>query len=159
MRKLLSSGLVVFAGVVSAPEAVSVAQTFATGLADYRPDPRLASLQNFFQRQGDCPAAQFSHAFLAAADGNDLDWRLLPSISFVESTGGKWARNNNLFGWDAGRAVFPSMTAGIYKVGYHLGNSALYRDKNLDELLATYNPHLGYVQKVKSVMRRIAPEQ
>jgi len=158
MRKLLSSGLVVFAGVMSAPESVSIAQTFAVGLADYRHDPRLASLQNFFGRRCDCPAAQLSHVFLEAADGYNLDWRLLPSISFVESTGGKRARNNNLFGWDNGRAEFPSMTASIHAVGYRLANSERYKDKNIDELLATYNPHLDYVQKVKSIMRRIAPE-
>jgi len=158
MKNLLSSGLVVFAGVMSAPESVSIAQTFATGMTDYRHDPRLASLQNFFRRQCDCPAARLSHVFLEAADGYDLDWRLLPSISFVESTGGKWSRNNNLFGWDSGRAVFPSMAASIHAVGYRLANSELYRDKDIDELLATYNPNLDYRQKVKSVMRRIAPK-
>jgi len=157
MRKLLSSGLVVFAGVVSAPESVSIAQTLATGPADYRHDPRLRTLQNFF-RQCDCPAAQLSHVFLEAADGYDLDWRLLPSISIVESTGGKWARNNNLLGWDAGRAVYPSLTAGIHAVGYRLANSELYRGKSIDELLATYNPNLDYGLKVKSLMRRIARE-
>ena len=157
MRKLLSGGLVVFAGVVSAPKAVSVAQTVATTLADYREDPRLASLQKFFRRQGDCPAGALSHVFLQAADGYDLDWRLLPSISFVESTGGKRARNNNLFGWDSGRAAFPSMTASIHAVGYQLANSRLYRAKGLDAILATYNPKVEYAQKVKSVMRQIAP--
>ncbi|MCU1238172.1 MAG: hypothetical protein JWP63_6139, partial [Candidatus Solibacter sp.] len=29
----------------------------------------------------------------------------------------------------------------------------------LDSLLATYNPSLEYVQKVKSVMRRISPSE
>jgi len=143
---------------MSAPESVSIARTLGARLADYREDPRFAALQNFFRQQGDCPAAEFSQAFLEAADGNDLDWRLLPSISFVESTGGKWARNNNLFGWDAGRATFPTMTAGIHAVGYRLAKSELYRDKSIDELLATYNPNLDYGQKVKSVMRRIAPQ-
>ena len=75
-----------------------------------------------------------------AADHNALDWRLLPSLSYVESTGGKSARHNNLFGWDSGRAHFPSPIAGIHTVGYYLSHSDLYKDKALDKLLATYNP-------------------
>ena len=64
---------------------------------------RLARLQAFFGKS-DCPAKAYSDEFLTTADRYDLDWRLLPSISYVESTGGKSARNNNLFGWDSGRA-------------------------------------------------------
>ena len=84
---------------------------------------------------------------------------LLPSLSFVESTGGKSAHNNNLFGWDSGHAQFASPVAGIHAVGYRLSHSELYKDKELDKLLATYNPHAGYGRKVKSVMRRIAPSE
>src|SRR5690242_17848024 len=63
-------------------------------------DPRLLKLQKFFA-DTDAPARALSHVFLSEADQYDLDWRLLPSISFVESTGGKAARNNNMFGWDS----------------------------------------------------------
>jgi hypothetical protein len=97
--------------------------------------------------------------FLQAADDFALDWRLLPSISYVETTGGKAARSNNLFGWDSGRAHFPSATAGIHAVAYHLAHSLLYKNKNLDKLLATYNRSAAYGRKVKSVMRRIAPSE
>jgi len=83
----------------------------------------------------------------------------LPSLSFVESTGGKSARHNNLFGWDSGKAHFPSPVAGIHAVGYRLAYSDLYKDKKLDKLLATYNPNVEYGRKVKSIMRRIAPSE
>jgi hypothetical protein len=73
----------------------------------------------------------------------------------VESTCGKLARNNNLFGWDSGRTDFPSMTAGIHQVGYRLANSRFYKNKELNELLVTYNPNAGYADRVKSVMERI----
>ena len=86
-----------------------------------------------------------------------LDWRLLPSLSYIESTGGKAARNNNFFGWDSGRAEFATPSAAIHEVGYRLAHSVLYRDKDLDALLSTYNPLPEYAQKVKSVMRQIAP--
>ena len=157
MRRILSHGLVVFAGVVS-PVALSPWQAPPTPVPDYRNDPRAETLRRFFD-QSACPAAQYTLAFLEAADRYELDWRLLPSISFVESTGGKSAPNNNLFGWKSGRAHFPSPVAGIHAVGYRLAYSSLYRDKSLDELLATYNPDAAYPRKVKSVMRRIAPTE
>jgi hypothetical protein len=93
------------------------------------------------------------------ADQNNLDWRLLPSISFVESGGGREARNNNLFGWDGGRAIYSSIRAGIHDVAERLGNSKLYRDKGVDEILRTYNPNTHYTGVVKSVMRRISPSE
>ena len=158
MRKLLTSGMAVFAGMVSLPADVSNQQTKTSPMADHRPDPRLKTLQKFFRKAG-CPAQKYSAVFLEAADTYDLDWRLLPSISFVESTGGKAAKNNNLFGWDSGRAEFPSPIAGIHTVGYRLAHSELYRDKDVDQILATYNPNVEYAEKVKSVMRRISPSE
>src|SRR5581483_3772961 len=130
MRKLLTSGLVL-AGVVSLPSKISKEPTPAA--ADYRLDARLKTLQKFFHK-GDCPAQKYSQVFLEAADAYDLDWRLLPSISFVESTGGKAAKNNNLFGWESGRASFDSPAAGIHMVGYRLTHSPLYRDKDVDQI-------------------------
>jgi hypothetical protein len=158
MKKLLTGGLVFFAGVVSMPLPVSPFHVPRHTPPEYRQDPRAETLKGFFA-QCECPAVQYTGAFLEAADHYDLDWRLLPSLSFVESTGGKLARNNNMFGWDSGRAQFPTPTASIYAVADRLANSDLYRDKNLDEILATYNPDADYAGKVKSVMRRIAPVQ
>ena len=155
MRKLLCSGLFVVAGMIGDPPAVS---PHALSGSNYQGDPRLAALKNFFRKAG-CPAEKYAHVFLQAADDYQLDWRLLPSISFVESTGGKAARNNNLFGWDSGNARFASPWAGIHTVGFKLANSRRYKDKELDELLAIYNPYDGYGQKVKSVMRRISPAE
>ena len=156
MLKLLTSGMFVV-GMVSVPVALSPHQSPAPP-PDYRNDPRLESLRTFF-RNAACPAEHYATAFLEAADHYQLDWRLLPSLSYVESTGGKSARHNNLFGWDSGKAHFPSPVAGIHAVAYRLAHSDLYKDKKLDKLLATYNPNVEYGRKVKSVMRRIAPSE
>ena len=156
MLRIMTSGMFVM-GLVTSPAVLSPRQAPAPA-PDYRRDPRLVTLRNFFHN-ADCPAEQYSAAFLEAADFNELDWRLLPSLSYVETTGGKSARNNNLFGWDSGRASFPSPVAAIRAVGYRLSHSILYKDKKLDKLLATYNPNVEYRQKVKSVMRRIAPSE
>jgi hypothetical protein len=145
-------------GVVSAPVPVSPRMVSAPLTREYTSDPRLAPLRQFFTRT-ECPAAAYAVDFLIVADEFALDWRLLPSLSFIESTGGKASHYNNLFGWDSGRAHFSSPSAAIHSVGSHLAQSALYRSKSLDEILATYNPERDYVQKVKSVMRRIATVQ
>jgi hypothetical protein len=152
MRRLLSS--VVFAGMVAVPAAVAPYRDEPQ--ADYKKDPRFKKLQTFFSKS-DCPAEDYAEVFLDAADRYDLDWRLLPSLSFIESTGGKLAKHNNLFGWGGKR--FPSPMAAIHMVGYRLANSSLYKDKNLDALLSTYNPAAGYPRLVKTVMRRIAPAE
>jgi hypothetical protein len=157
LKKLITSGMFVV-GMVSLPVAMSSRQATATPAPDYRNDPRLSTLRNFFHK-ADCPAERYAEAFLEAADSNALDWRLLPSLSFVESTGGKNAQHNNIFGWDSGRAHFPNPIAGIHAVGYHLSHSDRYRAKGLDRLLAIYNPNLDYVRKVKSVMRQISPSE
>jgi Mannosyl-glycoprotein endo-beta-N-acetylglucosaminidase len=158
MRRWFSSGLAVFAGMVAIPAEFSTDQGPAVPVRDYRTDPRLESLRRFFEKAA-CPALAYSKAFLEAADRYALDWRLLPSISMVESTGGKAASHNNLFGWDSGRAQFSSPAAGIHAVGYRLAHSDLYRNKDTDEILATYNPNDGYDDKVKQVMRSIALSQ
>jgi hypothetical protein len=146
-----------FAGFSSLPTAVSDASVCIPA-PEHHGDPRLDSLQRFFAK-GECPVGDLSQEFLAAADDHDLDWRLLPSISFIESTGGKAARGNNIFGWDNGLARFASVRAGIHVVAYRLATSELYRDKDLDGILMTYNPGADYAGKVKSVMRHIAPAE
>jgi len=157
MRRFVTGG-VFCAGVVFLPIAMSPTQSAGTTRPDYRNDARLESLRRFFH-QGACPVEAVAEVFLETADAYDLDWRLLPSLSFVESAGGKGARYNNMFGWDSGRAQFPSVTAGIHEVGYRLSHSDLYRAKSLDQLLLTYNPNPDYGPVVKSVMQRIHPTE
>jgi hypothetical protein len=157
MKKFLP-GLAVFAGIVSGPAGPAVEGPRTAPVPEYRSDPRMSALKGFF-RKFECPAADYVNAFLEAADDYDLDWRLLPSISYVESSGGKLARFNNIFGWDSGRAQFSTPAAGIHEVGYRLAYSSLYRDKDTDAILATYNPVAGYAAKVKMVMRLIAPAE
>jgi len=160
MRKLFSNGLAVFAGVVSCPIPGSHATAAKPPAAEHRSepakDPRLTCLRAFFG-QGHCPAGRLSSVFLEASDMYGLDWRLLPSLSYLETSGGKWASNNNLFGWNSGRAVFSSAAACIRSVARSLASSALYKGKNVDEILKVYNQRANYARKVKDVMRRIAP--
>ena len=75
------------AGLLAAPATVSV-QQYQESPAVKQNDPRLSKLQKYFGDR-DCPLRDSAKDFLIAADQNELDWRLLPSISIIESSGGK----------------------------------------------------------------------
>jgi hypothetical protein len=148
--------ILLIAGLLVAPCGISLGQYQPHPTVDFK-DPRLSRLKQFFAERG-CPLSEAAVDFLIAADQNHLDWRLLPSISMIESSGGKDYRNNNIFGWDSSRGSFPSVQAGIHFVASKLAKSKLYRGKNLESKLQTYNPLPDYVARVKAVMRALGPE-
>jgi hypothetical protein len=141
------------AGLLAAPATVSVQQYHASPAVKQN-DPRLSQLQKYFGDR-DCPLRDAAKDFLIAADQNELDWRLLPSISIIESSGGKDYRNNNVFGWDSCKERFTSVRAGIHYVAAQLGQSRRYKGKDIDSKLQMYNPLPEYSQRVKAVMRAI----
>jgi hypothetical protein len=141
------------AGLLAAPATVSVQQHTASPTVKQN-DPRLSRLQKFFGDR-DCPLRSSAKDFLLAADQNQLDWRLLPSISIIESSGGKAYTNNNVFGWGSCKEKFTSVRAGIHYVAAQLGRSRRYKDKDTDSKLQIYNPLPDYSQRVKAVMRAI----
>jgi hypothetical protein len=141
------------AGLLAAPATVSVQQYHASPAVKQN-DPRLSQLQKYFGDR-DCPLRDSAKDFLIAADQNELDWRLLPSISIIESSGGKDYRNNNVFGWASCKERFTSVRAGIHYVAAQLGQSRRYKGKDIDSKLQMYNPLPEYSQRVKAVMRAI----
>lgn len=155
MIRKVSRGLVLMAGLLLVQQPADPGPRPEPAGPDPR-DPRLFCVRQFFVTR-DCPAYVYAADFIAAADENGLDWRLLPSISFVESTGGKTARNNNMFGWDNCDQWFASSREGIYHVAGRLANSRLYRKKSVSQLLRTYNPKPEYARIVLSVMNQLGP--
>src|SRR5205085_2353606 len=75
------------------------------------PDPRTVRLKKFLSRLH-CPVTYLAEDFIHAADENHLDWRLLPSISIIEASGGQAYKNNNTFDLGAGPHLCPTVTAG-----------------------------------------------
>jgi hypothetical protein len=144
------------AGLLAAPSTVSIQQHQVLPTVKQN-DPRLSRLQKFFGDR-DCPLRESANDFLIAADQNQLDWRLLPSISIIESSGGKDYTNNNVFGWDSCKEKFTSVRAGIHFVAAQLGKSTRYKGKDIDRKLQLYNPLPEYSQKVKAVMRAIGSQ-
>ena len=120
-------------------------------------DLRILRLKRFFARLHS-PATTLAQDFVNAADDNQLDWRLLPGISIVESGGGKEARNNNIFGWANGNEPFPTIRSGIHEVAYKLGHGWRYKNRDVMGKLKVYNPDESYAKAVLDVMNRISPD-
>lgn len=151
-----SKRLVVFAGLLAAPVSTKVDTRLPPQPQTTTEDPRLVRLKQFLAER-ECPIDKYAADLIRAADDNDLDWRLLPSISIVESSGGKYFLNNNVFGWNSCKEPrFSSVREGIHYVASMLGNSDLYKQKSVDAVLRVYNPEEGYTALVKSVMRTIS---
>ena len=111
-----------------------------------------------FLRDKHCPVQEFSEVFIAEADAHHLDWRLLPSLAFVESGGGRTAKGNNLFGWANGRMSFNSIGDSIHTVAASLAHGRAYKGKDISGKLLAYNQSTDYSAMVKSIMQQIAPQ-
>jgi hypothetical protein len=161
VKLFLSRKLLILAAVLAAPltmqlEHIARAKPAELQVPAAAPDPRTVRLHHFLAKL-QCPIKDLAEEFVHAADDNDLDWRLLPSISIIESSGGKAYKNNNVFGWANGDHVFPTIGAGLHQVAFALGRSFIYRNRTTDEKLRLYNPADDYPARVEEVMYRISP--
>lgn len=158
MKKFVQHSVMMVAGLVGIPSSMSHADQKTTVPECKQDDPRFLSLRRFFHH-AKCPVEHLSAAFIREADAHHLDWRLLPSLSIIESGGGRAFRGNNIFGWNNGDSSFRSVREGIHFVASKLAYSKYYRNKNVSEKLHTYNPNEGYSDSVKSVMLQISSAQ
>lgn len=154
MRRWLTNGFVLFS-IACAPAVNAPAEPVTDNPS--AKDSRRMRIRSFFRKRL-CPMEKYAADLVAAADANNLDWRLLPSLALVESSGGKAYMNNNVFGWDSCNRKFPSVRAGIHIVADRLANSPYYRGKSLDAKLQTYNQNPRYAATVKRVMSQLAME-
>jgi hypothetical protein len=146
---------VLIASLLATPRLMHPGQHLTRQLS-YESDPRYVVLKTYLSSRNS-PLEPLTADFIAAADRNSLDWRLLPAIATLESGAGKRYRNNNVFGWDSCRVRFPSVRNGIHHVADRLANSRLYRDKDVDGILRTYNPYASYPGRIKNIMRTLGP--
>lgn len=97
---------------------------------------RAERIRNFYAKWNAPMAAQAEYLVIVA-DEFGLDWRLLPAISIVESSGGNYCfKSYNPFGW--GRMDFASFEDAIYTVAAGLANG--YGTDNPYAIGPTYNP-------------------
>ncbi|MFM7088024.1 MAG: hypothetical protein ACKOW9_00610 [Candidatus Paceibacterota bacterium] len=134
-------------------------------------ETRIAAINEYFEKR-DMPLAGYGEKFMKASEANGLDWRLLPAISVIETTGGKALCKRlppeekwNPFGWGSCKIGFSSFEEAIEVVGRNLGGNnprtaRYYKDKTNKEILDAYNPPSivpDYSQKVLRVMEVIGP--
>jgi len=153
--RILPPGLMIFTGLLGVAATAGSADQDVTKMRK-RFDLRETVLRRFFNRNH-CPTVDYSSTFLAESDANGLDWRLLPSISFVESGAGKHAPGNNLFGWNNGLTSFASIAESIHHVAWALSHGVAYRGKTLESKLEIFNPEPVWKSTVLRVMNQISP--
>ncbi len=102
------------------------------------------------------PLAIHAQEIVKAADEHGIDYRLLPAISIIESSGGIHTfRTHNAWGW--GKKNFSSWEEGIWAVSKGLGNY-YSRGLNTPQKISVYYcpPSAGeWARKVSFVMREI----
>ncbi len=104
-------------------------------------------IRRYFNRYH-LPLAKYAEQFVESAHRYGIDWRLLPAIGFIESTGGKFACGNgshNAFGWHSCKKHFRSYEESIDFIsknlaGKHPKTARYYRGKSVRGILEAYNP-------------------
>jgi hypothetical protein len=152
--KYLQSGLVLLAGFLGASAATSHADHDVTKAR--KTDVREAILRRFL-KETHSPIESYAETFIQEADSHKLDWRLLPSLAFVESGAGQRNKRNNFFGWNNGEDRFATATEAIHHVAEALAEARPYKGKDLVGKLAAYNRTPGYRKLVTGVMTQICP--
>jgi len=155
LRRRLSSSVLLFAGLLATP-AMTHPEQHNTSKLSYEVDSRFLRLKSYLNKRNS-PIENLTADFIAAADRHELDWRLLPAIAVIESSAGVRYMNNNIFGWNSCRTRFPTVREGIHHVASRFANSRLYRDKDVDGILRTYNPYESYPGRIKRVMGTLGP--
>ena len=117
-------------------------------------------------RDRNMPLEGYGMKMVQVAEENNIDWRLLPAISVIETTGGKNICKskegaNNPFGYGSCKIAFDNINESIEAVGRNLGGNnprtaSYYKNKDLDGILKSYNSVIPtYNKKIRSVMDRI----
>ena len=114
------------------------------------------------------PLAPYAEEFVEASDKNGYDYRILPAIALIESTGGKFTPScapYNPFGWSSttspcGFYRFESFEEAIRIVGDKIGNGKYYarfqQTKRISELAYVYNENPeDWTFKLEYFMERI----
>lgn len=121
MYKFITYILIVIAIFAFSVSTVRGEEMTVTESASFRSEPetesfdyRVENLRKFLQKY-DSPLAAYAQDFVTYADDNGLDYRLVASISGVESTFGKRIPFNsyNAYGWANGKFSFNSWPESI----------------------------------------------
>ncbi|RJQ25376.1 hypothetical protein C4577_05720 [Candidatus Parcubacteria bacterium] len=96
-------------------------------------DPRVLALKNVFNKYNS-PLTPYADLYIKHADKNGVDWKLLPAISGLESSFGRYYMpgSHNVYGWGGGYIYFQSWEEGIKNINKALKRN--YIDKGADNV-------------------------
>ncbi len=121
-------------------------------------DLRVKRLENFLKKY-QSPLTPYAKDFIKAADKYEIDWRLVPAITGVESTFGKRipAKSYNAYGWANGNYKFSSWEESIEEVTKALREKYYNRGaKNIYQIAKRYAPPSNtWAWKVEFFMEKI----
>lgn len=122
---------------------------------------KVQNIENYMGRRN-TPLKDEAHYITMIANKYGIDYRLVPAISIIESSGGlKLYRKYNAWGWGgASGFTFENWEHSIYVVSRGLGG---YYSMGLDtpkKMAPRYNPHTPneWGAKVEMVMNQIGPK-
>lgn len=138
--------------------AVSSAVLKNSVLGIENPDPRVKQLNNFLNSHYS-PLTPYAACFIQAADKYQIDWRLIPAITGVESSFGKQIPLNsfNAYGWNNGYFKFKSWQDSIEHVAKVLNEKYFAKGlDNPDKIGPVYAPpSKSWAGKVTFFMKKI----
>lgn len=123
-------------------------------------DVRVIKLRNFLLRHKS-PLAPYANIFVQSADKYNVDWRLVPAITGIESSFGKRIphQSYNAYGWANGNYKFRSWEESIEHVTKTLREK--YYDKGantIEEIAKRYAPpSTTWSKNVRFFMNQIEP--
>jgi len=129
-----------------------------SNIGTYKFDYRKSKLENYLASHNS-PITPYSISFIEYSDKYDIDWRLVPAISGVESTFGKRIPFNsyNAYGWANGKYQFTSWDDSIFVVSKTLREK--YYDRgtaNIAQIARRYAPPSAtWGNNVKFFMKKI----
>lgn len=129
MKKLITLIILIFAAILLSPRLTWLSQnasaqeihSSSAKLAvkisvekDYSLDTRTVAVRNIFKKYNS-PLIDQAILYVKYADEFGIDWRLLPAISGLESTFGRFLMpgSYNAYGWGGGYIYFESWEDGI----------------------------------------------
>ena len=121
---------------------------------------KAAKIDAYFAKYN-MPLEGYGMKFVLEAENSGIDPYLVPAISVIESTGGKFSCKsvrNSFLGWGGCKIGFESIDLAIHTVSQHLGGhkdstDQWYEGKTLTQILKRYNSVIPtYSTKVTKVM-------
>lgn len=123
-------------------------------------DMRVTELREYLESHNS-PLAEYAEDFIKYSDQYDLDWRLVPAITGVESTFGKHIPYNsyNAYGWANGNYSFSSWEESIGHVSKTLAEKYIAKGANTSsEIGRIYAPPSStWSSKVEYFKNKIEP--